>query len=82
MPSGISIGLGYNSIGGSILFIETAKSSFREPPKDKEHTQEGKLMFTGSLGDVMKESIQIAYTLAKNFCYEIYDNKYLEVKKT
>jgi len=28
LPEGISIGLGYNSIGGSILFIETSISTF------------------------------------------------------
>lgn len=94
MPEGISIGLGYNSIGGSILFIETSKSSFIE--KNTEESEEkdnnvvggvietkkssgrGNMILTGQLGDTMKESIQIAHTFSKNLCFELYGNEYLE----
>lgn len=89
LPEGISIGLGYNSIGGSILFIETSKSSFAPQNQENEDSKEGDdsgkpnqkkglMTLTGSLGDVMKESIQIAHTLAKNICYDEFDNKFLE----
>ena len=90
MPEGTSIGLGYNSIGGSILFIETSKSSFKAPEvpvetKDKDgvssankNTGRGNLIITGSLGDTMKESIQIAHTFSKNLCFTKFGNDYLE----
>lgn len=53
MP-GVMTGLAWTSAGGDILFIETSmvKGS-------------GKVIITGQLGDVMKESVQIAVTLVK-----------------
>jgi ATP-dependent Lon protease len=48
---GVAIGLAWNPVGGDILFIEAA----RMPGS-------GKLLLTGSLGDVMKESAQTALT--------------------
>jgi ATP-dependent Lon protease len=48
---GVAIGLAWNPVGGDILFIEAA----RMPGG-------GKLLLTGSLGDVMKESAQTALT--------------------
>merc|ERR1711991_247643 len=48
---GVAIGLGYTGTGsGSILYIECAQMASRE----------GKVQTTGSLGDVMKESVNIA----------------------
>ncbi|MHC8950402.1 endopeptidase La [Sphingobacterium hungaricum] len=47
--AGIVTGLAWTSVGGDILFIESSLS----PGK-------GKLMLTGNLGDVMKESASIA----------------------
>jgi len=42
---GVSLGLGYSGLGGKVMMIETQKN-------------EGKgLKITGSLGDVMKESV-------------------------
>ena len=90
MPQGVSIGLGYNSFGGSVLFIETCKSSFAKPGElpaketgkaeesEKSASKGGLLTITGSLGKVMQESIQIAHTFAKSLCHEMFDNKYLE----
>lgn len=87
MPEGISIGLGYNSIGGSILFIETSKSSFSSKKTDENEKAQissgkaggkGNLIITGSLGDTMKESIQIAHTFSKNFCFQRFGNDFLE----
>ncbi len=52
-------------LGGSTLFIET---SLRKPTDLAK--EEGTLEATGQLGDVMKESAQIAYTFAKSFLSE------------
>ncbi|MDX1952922.1 MAG: endopeptidase La [Verrucomicrobiota bacterium] len=49
VESGIAIGLAWTPVGGDILFIEAT----RMPGK-------GKMVLTGSLGDVMKESAQAA----------------------
>ncbi len=52
---GIVTGLAWTQAGGDILFIETMFSKGK-----------GKQVITGQLGDVMKESVQIAVTLVKN----------------
>jgi len=51
---GVATGLAWTPVGGDILFIE----STRVPGN-------GKLILTGQLGDVMKESAQAALTLVK-----------------
>lgn len=51
---GVVTGLAWTSAGGEILFIET-----------KLLKGSGKLVITGQLGDVMKESVQIALSLVK-----------------
>jgi ATP-dependent Lon protease len=53
---GVATGLAWTPVGGDILFIESS----RVPGS-------GKLILTGQLGDVMKESAQAALTLAKNY---------------
>ena len=52
---GVATGLAWTPVGGDILFIE----STRFPGS-------GKLILTGKLGDVMKESAQAAMSLVKN----------------
>ncbi len=52
---GVATGLAWTPVGGDILFIEAAQSKGA-----------GKLVLTGQLGDVMKESAQAALTLLKN----------------
>ena len=52
--SGVATGLAWTPVGGDILFIEAT----RVPGN-------GKLILTGQLGDVMKESAQAALSLAK-----------------
>ncbi|MEN9417333.1 MAG: Lon protease Lon [Pseudomonadota bacterium] len=52
---GVATGLAWTPVGGDILFIEAA----RIPGA-------GKLILTGQLGDVMKESAQAALTLVKS----------------
>ncbi len=59
---GVATGLAWTSVGGDILFIEAS----RVPGS-------GKLILTGQLGDVMKESAQAALTLAKTFTNESLD---------
>lgn len=61
-PPGVVMGLAWTAMGGSTLFIETR---VRKPSNDKK--SEGTLEVTGHLGDVMKESIYIAMTVARNF---------------
>lgn len=53
--SGIAIGLAWTPVGGDILFIEAT----RMPGS-------GKLILTGSLGDVMKESAQAALSFLRS----------------
>ena len=52
---GVVTGLAWTRAGGAILFIETKLTSGK-----------GKVQITGQLGDVMKESVQIALTLVKS----------------
>jgi len=52
---GLVTGLAWTSVGGELLTIETASV----PGK-------GKLSYTGSLGDVMQESIQAAMTVVRS----------------
>ncbi|MDO4521989.1 MAG: endopeptidase La [Eubacteriales bacterium] len=51
---GIVTGLAWTAVGGEILFIETMFTEGK-----------GNLKITGQLGDVMKESVQIAISLVK-----------------
>lgn len=67
--------MAYTEYGGSLIFIEAAQSSFF---KSKEGHGFPGLKITGSLGGVMKESMQIAYTFAKHFANEILKNNFLE----
>jgi ATP-dependent Lon protease len=52
--AGVATGLAWTPVGGDILFVESA----RMPGN-------GKLILTGQLGDVMKESAQAALSLVK-----------------
>ena len=52
--TGVATGLAWTSVGGEILFIEATRVA-----------GSGKLLLTGQLGDVMKESAQAALTLVK-----------------
>ncbi|KAJ1297473.1 hypothetical protein BS78_01G379300 [Paspalum vaginatum] len=56
-PVGVVMGLAWNAMGGSTLYIETAKV--------EESDGNGTLVVTGQLGDIMKESAQIAHTVCR-----------------
>lgn len=53
--AGIAMGLAWTPVGGEILFIEATRMA-----------GSGKLMLTGSLGDVMKESAQTALSYLRS----------------
>lgn len=65
---GVATGLAWTPVGGDILFIEASKVP-----------GSGKLILTGQLGDVMKESAQAALTLAKTYIGESLDKLDLHV---
>ena len=67
-PPGVCLGLAWTSLGGSTLYIETVKQRSRQEKEDG-----GLIEYTGNLGDVMKESIRIAYTFSKSFLESIDD---------
>lgn len=46
--------------------------------KSAEAPKGGQITITGSLGNVMQESTQIAHTFAKYFCHQVFGSKYLE----
>ena len=62
-PPGVVMGLAWTAMGGSTLYIETV---IRQPLKEegKESKDVGGVYCTGQLGDVMKESVDIAYSFA------------------
>jgi ATP-dependent Lon protease len=65
---GVATGLAWTPVGGDILFIEASKVP-----------GSGKLIITGQLGDVMKESAQAALTLAKTFTGETLEKTDLHI---
>ncbi|GLT94825.1 hypothetical protein SLE2022_125450 [Rubroshorea leprosula] len=61
-PVGVVMGLAWTAMGGSTLYIET---TLVEQGEGK-----GALQLTGQLGDVMKESAQIAHTVSRGILLE------------
>ena len=57
---GVATGLAWTPVGGDILFIEASRAP-----------GSGKLILTGQLGDIMKESAQAALTLVKSQLEEL-----------
>ncbi|GMG99775.1 hypothetical protein Nepgr_001615 [Nepenthes gracilis] len=73
-PVGVVMGLAWTAMGGSTLYIETTLVEAGEG--------KGALHLTGQLGDVMKESAQIAHTLARAILLEKDpDNKFFADSK-
>jgi Lon-like ATP-dependent protease len=80
-PPGVVMGLAWTAMGGSTLYIETARRKLNEPTKGKDEVKvsDGSLELTGHLGDVMKESARIALTVARNFIKQVdCENNFLE----
>ncbi|CAI9768913.1 unnamed protein product [Fraxinus pennsylvanica] len=61
-PVGVVMGLAWTAMGGSTLYVETSNIEQGEG--------KGGLNLTGQLGDVMKESAQIAHTVARAILLE------------
>ncbi|XP_058076197.1 lon protease homolog 1, mitochondrial-like [Magnolia sinica] len=61
-PIGVVMGLAWTAMGGSTLYIETTQV--------EQGDGKGALHVTGQLGDVMKESAQIAHTVARAILLE------------
>src|SRR5690606_25402590 len=57
---GVATGLAWTPVGGDILFVEATRAPGT-----------GKLILTGQLGDVMKESAQAALSLIKARAAEV-----------
>lgn len=57
---GVATGLAWTPVGGDVLYIEACQSRGK-----------GQLTLTGQLGDVMKESAQIAYSYAQAKAHEL-----------
>lgn len=57
---GVSTGLAYTDFGGDLLYIEALKFDGN-----------GKLLITGKLGDVMKESVEAAFSYVRSKASEI-----------
>ncbi|WP_255437825.1 endopeptidase La [Comamonas flocculans] len=57
---GVATGLAWTPVGGDILFIEATS-----------YPGKGKLTLTGQLGDVMRESVQAAFSLVKHRAREL-----------
>lgn len=61
------MGLAWNPLGGSPVYVETAAL-----PTQLNESGGGVNSVTGQLGAVMKESVNIAYTFARKFVQERY----------
>ncbi|XP_041371412.1 lon protease homolog, mitochondrial-like [Gigantopelta aegis] len=75
VPPGVVMGLAWTSMGGATLYIETVLKK----PVSSEAAENGSLEITGNLGQVMKESVNLAYTYAKFFMLEKYpDSNFMQ----
>jgi Lon-like ATP-dependent protease len=76
-PEGVVCGLAWTAMGGSTLFIETVIDELAS----KSGESKGSLRCTGRLGDTMKESSEIAYTVAKRYMHLLFpENEFLQTK--
>lgn len=64
---GVATGLAFTPVGGDILFIEANRTQ-----------GSGRLILTGQLGEIMKESAQTALTLAKSRNIKAFDSGLFE----
>lgn len=70
-PPGVVCGLAWTAMGGSTLYIESSPVG--------EASKRGSVEATGRLGDVMKESVTIAHSYARQLLKELEpENEFLE----
>ncbi|VDK44271.1 unnamed protein product [Anisakis simplex] len=84
-PTGVIMGLAWTAMGGSALYIEATlrrrlETTIRKKKDENSGPQpDGTLEATGHLGDVMKESMRTAYTVARNLLSRRFpENDFLE----
>lgn len=70
-PAGVVMSLGYNNNGGTAVYVETTKLTTKYPYSRNVQA----LHLTGNLGTVMKESAEIAMTVARN---HLHDRRFLD----
>eukprot|EP00002_Diphylleia_rotans_P026394 TRINITY_DN5257_c0_g1_i1.p1 TRINITY_DN5257_c0_g1~~TRINITY_DN5257_c0_g1_i1.p1 ORF type:complete len:933 (+),score=241.59 TRINITY_DN5257_c0_g1_i1:45-2843(+) len=62
-PTGVAMGLAWTQLGGATLYIESVASSSGK--------KSGGLITTGKMGEVMKESTDLALTFSKNYLKKV-----------
>lgn len=67
---GVAIGLAWTALGGEIMFVEATRMD-----------GEGKLMLTGQLGDVMKESANLAVNWVRTHSHQVREGARVEFSK-
>lgn len=85
-PIGVVMGLAWTSLGGTSLYIECQSIPNYKLVKDNKDGNEKEenisgFKLTGQLGDVMKESANIAYSLSKVILYQIYEDSKINKDK-
>ncbi len=68
---GVATGLAVTGAGGDVLFIETTAFPLPGGAEDSARYGEPSLTLTGQLGDVMKESAQIALSFVRSHAEEL-----------
>jgi ATP-dependent Lon protease len=76
-PPGICMGLAWTSMGGATLYIETVRVA--EKKNVGRENKGSRIKVTGSLGDVMRESTDIAWSYVRNLVDRIEpDNQFFD----
>eukprot|EP00808_Paulinella_micropora_P017459 g8779.t1 len=66
-PVGVALGLAWSAMGGEPVYVESATR--------RKQSGQGSIVCTGSLGEVMRESVQIAHTVAKRYIRQYSSSK-------
>ena len=72
-PIGVVTGLAYSNYGGGVNYIETIKYRKHNKSKKSDTSGGGKIKTTGQIGNVMNESIEISYLLARSMLLNYID---------